>query len=147
MNTTSQPEIWTPTTSVYILRRMYLLTVEVSAPFLLPMNILSSIKTTFPLEVIFSIKIIRSRAKSTPSLNCIFYMRELSFSKNYRSSKTIYLRTVPNFPNVHHANHPRSGNHRPDPQVSVNGESPISKKDASTSFRKLRKTHRTCLIS
>ena len=76
---------------------------------------------------------IRSRAKSTLSTNCIFYIREPSFSKKYRSSKKIYLRTVHKCPNVHHVSQPKSEKHRFNPQSPENRETFISKKSTPPS--------------
>ena len=84
---------------------------------------------------------IHSRAKSTLSTNCTFYIRECSIlQKNIDPSKKLYLRTVPNFPNVLHIAQPKSENTDETTQPPENGEiqkSPNFTSPTSTNFERI----------
>ena len=58
--------------------------------------------------------------------------------------KKLYLRTVPNYTNVHHVSHSKSEKHRPDLPTIQNFWITNIQQNTPTSIHKLRTTHRIC---
>ena len=72
------------------------------------------------------------------------HTRTFNLQKKYHSSKKPYLRTVSNYPNVHHVSHPKSERTRFDPSATQKWKNSHFDRFNSTIFHKIRTHYSPC---